>query len=185
MHTCTNERLTLQHTTSRYNMKLKDLCTQTLYSVTQNGHHPFTYTVYISLQVLKHFSVGRVIYIKATAPSSGDFKIELLPYLPKDIECQWSKVSLVFHAKFSATPPGVTRTSYGVTCGGEETGESDGGMPFDAGEQFQVTIVAQQFGFEIGVNGSHFASYTYRLPLSSHMTVMLTNVPAIETIEYH
>ena len=79
----------------------------------------------------------------------------------------------------------MTRTSYGPTCGGVELGESDGGMPFVAGEQFQLTIVAQQFGFEIGVNGSHFASYAHRLPLSSHMTVMLTNVPAIETIQYY
>ena len=94
---------------------------------------------------------------------------------------------------FSATPPSVTRTSYGPmdwsshghTCGAVDAGKSDREMPFEAGKPFELTIVAQQFGFEIGVNGSHFASYTYRLPLSSHMTVMLTNVPAIETIEYH
>ena len=58
-------------------------------------------------------------------------------------------------------------------------------MPFTAGESFEMTIVAQQFGFEIGVNGGHFASYDYRTPLPRHMTVMLTNVPAIENIEYY
>ena len=138
-----------------------------------------------TIQVLKHFSVGRIVYIKATAPTSGDFKIDLIPLLPQEMNCRWPKVSLVLHSRFSATPPAVTRTSYGPTCGGVELGETEGGMPFVAGEPFQVTIVAQQFGFEVGVNGSHFASYTYRLPLSSHMTVMLTNVPSIETIEYH
>ena len=133
--------------------------------------------------MLKQFSVGSVIYINATAPSSGDFKIDLLPLLPKDMELKWpTKVSLTLDSKFGATPPGVTRNSSGC---GVEVAESDGGMPFVAGEQFQVTMVAQQFGFEIGVNGRHFASYAHRLPLSSHMIVMLTNVPAIEAIELY
>ncbi len=129
--------------------------------------------------------MGRVVYIKATAPSSGDFKIDLLPMLPREMNCQWNKVSLVLHAKFSSNPQAVTRNTYGPLCNGVELGETSGGMPFIAGEPFEMLIVAQQFGFEIGVNGSHFASYDYRTALSRDMTIMLTNVLNIENIEYY
>ncbi len=129
--------------------------------------------------------MGRVVYIRAKAPRNGDFKIDLLPMLPREMNCQWQKVSLVLHAKFSSSPQAVTRNTYGPLCNGVELGETSGGMPFTAGERFEMVIVAQQFGFEIGVNGKHFVSYDYRTALSRDMTIMLTNVPSIGHIEYY
>ena len=129
---------------------------------------------YNSFQVLKNFSVGRVIYIKATAPSGRDIQIDLYLLSPQYTKSKywWPGVSLIIHTRLRATTPGVNQTSYK-------------GVGLVAGEQFQLTIIAQQFGFEIGVNGRHFANYTYHLPPSNNITVMLTNVPAIETIGYY
>ena len=92
---------------------------------------------------------------------------------------------MVLHAQFDAVPEVVSRNTYGPTCGRLELGEDEGGMPFEPNTPFEVVIVAQQFGFEIGVNGTHFATYEYRMPLAKDMTVMLTGVPSIETIQYY
>ena len=92
---------------------------------------------------------------------------------------------MVLHAQFDAAPQVVSRNTYGPTCGRLELGEDEGGMPFLPNAPFEVVIVAQQFGFEVGVNGTHFATYEHRMPLAKDMTVMLTNVPSIETIQYY
>ena len=62
--------------------------------------------------------------------------------------------------------------------------ERGGGMPFVPGQPFVVTVVAQKEGFEVGVNGSHFTHYKYRVPLTKDMSVQLKNVPHIEKVEY-
>lgn len=59
-----------------------------------------------------------------------------------------------------------------------------GGMPFAPGQRFVVTVVAQKDGFEVGVNGSHFTHYKYRVPLTKDMSIQFRNVPHIEKVEY-
>ena len=47
-----------------------------------------------------------------------------------------------------------------------------------------MTIVAQKTGFEVGVNGSHFFHFNYRVPLSKEMSVDMHGLPFVEKIEY-
>lgn len=66
---------------------------------------------------------------------------------------------------------------------GEE--EKEGGMPFSPGQPFVVAVVAQEGGFEVGVNGSHFTQYKYRVPPIKEMCIVVAGLPLIQKIEYY
>ena len=58
-------------------------------------------------------------------------------------------------------------------------------FPFENGTDFIVTIVAQPESFEIAVDGEHYDTYWYRIPILKTMTVLIAGVPYIEKIEYY
>jgi len=157
-------------------------------------------------QGLCNYGVGKVVYIRGTAPVTGDFWILMVPEAPQDLAL--FDISLCFRPNFSTWK--VERTTFdsarctGCSCLDEDGrpdshsnstcevdcnpwwGEEDGGgFPFTSGAQFSVAIVAQVNSFEIIVDGVHFATYNYRVPISDVMTVLVSGVPFIERIEYY
>ena len=157
-------------------------------------------------QGLCNYGVGKVVYIRGTAPVTGDFWILMVPEAPQDLAL--FDISLCFRPNFSTWK--VERTTFdsarctGCSCLDEDGrpdshsnstcevdcnpwwGEEDGGgFPFTSGAQFSVAIVAQLNSFEIIVDGVHFATYNYRVPISDVMTVLVSGVPFIERIEYY
>lgn len=58
-------------------------------------------------------------------------------------------------------------------------------FPFQNATNFVVMIIAQQESFEIAVNGEHYNTYRYRIPILRTMTVLIAGVPYIDKIEYY
>ena len=50
----------------------------------------------------------------------------------------------------------------------------EGGLPFTPNTAFNVVITHQQDGYKIAVNGNYFATYKYRLPLTTPVTVLVS-----------
>ena len=134
----------------------------------------------LCVQVLSHFGIGKVVYISGKAPNTcTNFSIDFIPTQPSN----YREDNIHLRLKVQLEQPQVvvrntlTENSWGVE-------ERDGGMPFSPGQPFTVMVVAQQFGFEVAVNGNHFTTYRYRQTPISTMVVMLTGVPFIQKIEY-
>lgn len=159
-----------------------------------------------SSQALCNYGVGKVVYIRGTAPVSGDFWILMVPEAPQDLVL--FDISLCFRPNFSTwkverttfdsarctgcscldedgRPDSYSNSTCGVDCNPWWGEEDNGGFPFTSGAQFSVAIVAQLNSFEVIVDGVHFASYNYRVPISDVMTVLVSGVPFIERIEYY
>ena len=51
-------------------------------------------------------------------------------------------------------------------------------------QSFSMTVVAQKHGFAVGVNGSHFCFFKYRVPLTKEMSVEFIHLPFLEKVEY-
>lgn len=146
------------------------------------------------------------MYIRGTAPVNGDFWILMVPEAPRDL--QLLDISLCFRPNFSTwkverttfdsarctgcacldeegRPDSSTNSTCEVDCNPWWGDEDNGGFPFTSGAQFSVAIVAQLNSFEVIVDGVHFASYNYRIPITDIMTVLVSGVPFIERIEYY
>lgn len=167
------------------------------------------------LQVLCDYSVGRVVYIHGTAPQSGDFSILMVPEGPPNIQLidismtirpNVDKRSAKFVTFDSARCSGCSCLDGGTVSSGSGSGSEiiypnstcdvtcdpwwgreniDDVFPFQNATNFVVTIIAQQESFEIAVNGEHYNTYWYRIPILRTMTVLIAGVPYIDKIEYY
>lgn len=125
-----------------------------------------------------------MIYIQGKSPETGRFSIDLLTCDPYETCAHGRKdIALHINSQFDTTPPVVVRNTY--TNGRWEHEETSGGMPLKAGETFVVAITWQLYGFEIAMNGWHFAKYSpHRLPTTEVMTLLIQGVPCIDKMKY-
>lgn len=131
-------------------------------------------------QALPDYGVGKVVYIHGqAAPAQKNFIVDFVPSLPHDYRSE--NIAMHLSCRFAENTV-VRNTMTNNSWGGEERG---GGMPFTPGQRFTMIVVAQKDGFEVGVNGSHFTHYRYRLPLTNEMSVAFRgSIPFIEKVEY-
>lgn len=121
----------------------------------------------------KDDKIGKVIYISGT-PDGSLSAIDIINAPPSLLDKPFSPDSFpdfAFHFKLLFAGNTVVRNTFNNRSWGKE--ETGGGMPFIPNVPYTATIVLQQNGYEIAVNGVHFASYTYRLPLTTPMTVLV------------
>ena len=75
----------------------------------------------------------------------------------------------------------LSKIIFGGCCSGSDLSQ----LLFHSYQPFTMTIVAQKTGFEVGVNGSHFFHFNYRVPLTREMSVDMHGFPFVEKIEYY
>ena len=134
----------------------------------------------VSSKDCKDEKIGKVVYINGATPASdacgaGICAINLFNALPSLLAAPLSatspNVALHFNPRFYSAS--VVRNSLINGVWGPE--ETAGGMPFTPNTAFRVAITYQQDGYEIAVNGDHFVTYKYRLPLTTPVTVLVSS----------
>ena len=127
---------------------------------------------------------GRVLYVEGTAPDEDRFAVDIFNYKPWEI-VSWemgNDIALHINPRFNEDPHVIVRNT--CTKGQWEEEERGGGMPIRPGENFIVAVTWQQYGFEIAVNGWHFATYKYRHPISEMMIMLLWGLSFVKRMKY-
>ena len=127
-----------------------------------------------------NYTTHKAVYIQARAPQEGKFAIDFVSSfqpnfitdnIPLHMSIRFDEQVVVRNAKISET---------------WKDEERDGGMPFQPGEDFSVTVFAQKGTFEVAVNQDHFTKFVYRIQqFSGDLSVQLRNVPFVKKIAYH
>ena len=123
---------------------------------------------------------GKVVYINGATPASnacgaGICAINFFNAPPSLLAAPLHSSKspnhpLQINPRFYSTRV-VRNTFINGAWGPEETA---GGMPFTPNTAFKVAVTYQQDGYEIAVNGDHFVTYKYRLPLTTPVTVLVS-----------
>ena len=151
----------------------------------RNDHYPpptHTHTHTHTLQYLPSYSVGRVVYVHAVAPSNGIFSIDLVSSAPD----KYNLNNIPLRIAVDLDENHVTLSHKDKDNKEKGSDQKAGSMPFCEGEAFRMMLFVQTEGFEIGVNGMHFDFFKYRTCTSfNNMSVQLVNVTAIQKIDYY
>ncbi len=72
----------------------------------------------------------------------------------------------------------VFRTDYNIRSGFKGNPDTDGGMPFKRGQNYNLAITRQEDGFQVDVNGVPFTKYIPRYPIEENMDLVVDTVAA-------
>lgn len=123
---------------------------------------------------LPYYKPGRVIYIYGKAPSTGIAEFDLYPQNYEGINLRLTIDAENYH---------VLRNSY--VHDKWLTAETEGYSGILPGRFFSITIICQMYGFEIAVNGYHFATYYHRIPFYKNMWIGLNHDIYVTPFEYY
>ena len=130
---------------------------------------------------MEYFLPGCTTTMFGYAPPNGTFQIDLIPeygqgqYALEDAICLRMIVDMdTYH---------ITRQSlaHGTEWFAQEDEGYSGLLP---GRYFIMSIITQTYGYEITVNGYHFATYYHRIAYTQDMWITVDTHVRLEPIDY-
>lgn len=115
------------------------------------------------------YQPGNVIYVHGVAPSNGEFSIHLYSTDPQKFTVPMA-ADIALSMKPLLNESSVILNS--LIGGRWGVPQMEKGSPFEPSKPFVVAITWQLYGYEIAINGVHFASYNHRLPFTFNSTIM-------------
>ena len=116
------------------------------------------------------------------APKNGKFQIDLVPeyeqggYSLEDAVCLRMVVDIdTYHIVRNAFAHGSEWFAQ----------EDDGYSGLLPGRYFTMSIICQMYGYEIVVNGYHFATFYHRIPITQTMWITVDPHVRLEPMEYY
>ena len=127
---------------------------------------------------LPYFLPGRILFIYGQAPRSGSFTIDLRPVYDDN-----SEDVIFLRITVDLDSYHVSRDSFihGKWLGEEENGYS-GILPR---RFFVISVLIQTYGYEIAIEGYHFATYYHRIAITKDARIEVSENVPMDPVEFY
>ncbi|XP_043279291.1 galectin-5-like [Venturia canescens] len=122
---------------------------------------------------------GRKIVVRATSSTDSD---EVAVNLQTGTST-YGTDDVAIHVKASFNANVIVRATY-LAGRGWLTEETDGGLPFRRGDEFELEVLCAGDRFTISINGSPFCSYNYRFPITRITHLSVTAGLAVKNVQF-
>ena len=126
-----------------------------------------------------YFKPGTIMYLYGKAPQSGQFNIDLIPRY----DGEYTQAAICLRVTVDIDSYHITRNSFAHEKWLYE--EVDGYSGIRPRRFFAITILVQVYGYEISIDGYHFATYNHRVPFTEYMKIVVDDHVNLEPIEVH
>ena len=131
--------------------------------------------------MLKNYEPGRVILIHGKSAHFEGFP-QIIRVVLSDLDPNtYSRVNRHFVLQTKYTNVNLNVLFKGTP---EQTEMVVPESPFKLGDNFSLIIFCQTYGYEVIINGIHFASFEHRIPFKEEMRIIVRNTE-VNKIEYY
>ena len=133
-------------------------------------------------RILEYFLPGNTIYMFGYAPPNGHFMIDLRPHYEEGEYSLGEAICLRLIVHMDSYHITFQTSAHGIDWFFQEDSCYSGLL---AGRYFIMSIITQTYGYEIEINGYHFATYYHRIPYTETMWINVDQHVRLEPIEYY